>query len=330
MKVLFIGGTGNISGAVSRLAIDRGIELWHLNRGARECAIPGVQTLHADIHDEAAVLKALGNRSFDAVVDWIAFTTADIDRDIRLFAKRTAQFVFISSASAYRKPPQSYLITEKTPLDNPFWEYSRNKKACEERLISAFEQQRFPTTIVRPSLTYDTVFPVAIGGWSCFTLVDRMRREAPVISHGDGTSLWVITHAEDFAKGFIGLLGNKRAIGEAFHITSDEVLTWDQIYTTIADAAGTNANIVHIPTDFIVKCAPQLTGSLRGDKSWSTVFDNSKIKAFVPGFKATISFAEGMKRTIAWFEADKKRMRIDAEVNKLMDGILAKYEEIAG
>jgi nucleoside-diphosphate-sugar epimerase len=329
MKVLFIGGTGNISGAVSRLAVDRGIELWHLNRGMRASTIPGVQRLHADIHDEAAMRRALGKHAFDAVVDWIAFTTSDIDRDIRLFAQSTGQFVFISSASAYQKPPQSYLITEKTPLKNPFWEYSRNKKACEELLMSAFKNQHFPATIVRPSLTYDTVFPVAIGGWNCFTLVDRMRRGAPVISHGDGTSLWVITHAEDFAKGFVGLLGNKKARGEAFHITTDEVLTWDQIYATIANAAGAKANTVHIPTDFIVKIAPQLTGSLLGDKSWSTVFDNSKIKSFVPDFKATISFAEGMKRTIAWFEADKKRMRIDAEVNKLMDRILADYNKIA-
>ena len=183
-------------------------------------------------------------------------------------------------------------------------------------------------TIVRPSLTYDTVFPIAIGGWDCFTLVDRMRRGAPVISHGDGTDRWVITHAEDFARGFCGLLGNSRAIGEAFHITSDEVLTWDRIYATIAQAAGAKADIVHIPTDFIVRVAPQLTGTLLGDKSWSTTFDNAKIKSFVPGFAATIPFAEGIRRTIAWFEADTKRMRIDVEVNKLMDTILTKYGKI--
>ncbi|MBL8093475.1 MAG: SDR family oxidoreductase, partial [Anaerolineales bacterium] len=312
MKVLFIGGTGFISTAVSRLALARGIELYHLNRGQRASDLAGVHQITADAHDLAAARTALVDQTFDVVVDWIAFTPADIERDLALFSGRVGQFVFISSASAYQKPPLHHLITESTPLVNPHWEYSRNKIACELRLEQAYRETGFPVTIVRPSLTYDPVFPIAIGGWGCFTLADRIRRGAPIIVHGDGSSLWVVTHADDFAKGFLGLLGHAQAIGHAFHITTDEVLTWNQIYTQIGEALGAEPKIVHIATDFIARVAPALAGGLLGDKAWSVVFDNTKIKTFVPGYQATLPFRQGIRRTVAWFEADPRRMRIDA------------------
>ena len=325
MKVLFIGGTGIISTAVSRQALGRGIELFHLNRGQREADLSGVQQLTADIHQPAGVRRALSGMTFDVVVDWIAYTPEDIERDLALFQDRVRQFVFISSASAYQKPPTHPVITESTPLANPNWQYSRDKIACEERLMQAYRQQGFPVTIVRPSHTYDTNLPIAIGGWTSYTLPDRMKKRLPIIAHGDGSSLWVVTHSDDFARGFVGLLGNPQTIGHAFHITSDEVLTWNQIYTTIAEALGVQANIVHIPSDFIVQVAPDLTGNLLGDKTWSAIFDNSKIKTFVPGFQATIPFHEGIRRTLAWFDADERRRVIEEEVNREMDSIIAAY-----
>ena len=223
---------------------------------------------------------------FDVVVDWIAYTPDDIERDLALFRGRVKQYVFISSASAYQKPPAHYLITESTPLHNPFWEYSRNKIACEERLMRAYREEGFPVTIVRPSMTYDTNLPIAIGGWGTYTLADRLMQGRPIIVHGDGSSLWVVTHADDFARGFLGLLGNERAIGQAFHITSDEVLTWNQIYQTIAEALGVEANIVHIPSDFIARVAPQMAGSLLGDKTWSVGVRQQQdqgVRARLPG-----------------------------------------------
>jgi nucleoside-diphosphate-sugar epimerase len=253
----------------------------------------------------------------------------DIERDLDLFRECTEQYIFVSSASAYQKPPTHYLITESTPLYNPYWAYSQNKIRCEERLQRAYQDEGFPMTIVRPSLTYATHFPVAIGGWGCYTLADRLLRGAPIIVHGDGTSLWVVTHAKDFARGFVGLLGNPRAVGHAFHITSDEVLTWDQLYTSIAHALGVEPKIVHIPTDVIAQVDPELGAGLLGDKAWSVVFDNSKIKTFVPGFQATIPFHTGIQETVAWFEADARRKRVDKGVNETMDAILAAYGERA-
>lgn len=325
MRVLFIGGTGFISTAVSRLAVARRIELFHLNRGRRPAEVAGVQPLTADVQDPAAVRAALGGLRFDVVVDWIAFTPADVERDLALFRGRTGQFVFISSASAYQKPPAHPVITESTPLYNPYWDYSRNKIACEERLQRAYRDEGFPVTIVRPSLTYDPVFPIALGGWGCYTLADRLRRGRPIIVHGDGSSLWTVTHAEDFGRGFLGLLGHPQAIGHAFHITSDEVLTWNQIYQTIAEALGVEAQVVHIASDFIARVAPAQAGSLLGDKAWSVLFDNTKIKTFVPGYQAVIPFREGIRRTIAWFEADARRQRVDPAVNAELDAILAAY-----
>jgi nucleoside-diphosphate-sugar epimerase len=328
MKILFIGGTGFISTAVSRRTVAAGHELFHLNRGRRgHMAVDGVQTLVADIHQPDAARAALHGQRFDVVVDWLAYTTEDIERDLALFAGRTKQFIFISSASAYQKPPAQPVITETTPLYNPFWDYSRNKIACELRLRQAYRDDAFPATIVRPSLTYDWNFPIALGGWDSYTLPDRLKRGWPIIAHGDGTSLWVVTHSDDFAKGFVGLFGNDKAIGHDFHITSDEVLTWNQIYETLADALGVKANLVHIPSEFIARVAPSQAGNLFGDKMYSVVFDNSKIKSFVPGFQATIPFREGVRRTLDWFQADPKRQRIDEGVNAELDSILAAYRE---
>jgi nucleoside-diphosphate-sugar epimerase len=329
MRVLFIGGTGFISTAVSRQAIAKGFELYLLNRGSRPAHLPGSHSLTADIHKQEDVHAALQGLEFDVVVDWIAYLPDDIERDLALFRDRVKQYIFISSASAYQKPPAYYLITESTPLHNPYWEYSRNKIACEERLMQAYRDESFPMTIVRPSLTYDPNFPIAIGGWGCYTLADRLKKGLPIIVHGDGSSLWVVTHAEDFGRGFLGLVGNGQTLGHAFHITSDEVLTWDQIYQTIAEALGVEAKIVHIPSDFIARVAPQLAGSLLGDKTWSTVFENSKIKTFVPGFQATIPFRDGIRQTLAWFAADEKRRRIDEAVNTEMDHILKVYAGVS-
>jgi nucleoside-diphosphate-sugar epimerase len=305
MRVLFIGGTGNISAPVSRLCVDRGIELYLLNRGRRNVEIPGAHFIRADITNPVEMHASLNGLRWDAVVDWIAFTEEDIERDIALFRGATKQFVFISTASAYRKPPPQPVITESSPLANPYWEYSRKKIACEERLRRAHREEGFPATIVRPSHTYGTVIPVPIGGWTEYTIVDRLRTGRKIIVHDGGTSLWTMTHAEDFAKGFVSLLGLEAAIGEAFHITSDEVLTWNQIYGALAEAAGCVANIAHIPTSVIVECEPSLEGTLKGDKALDTVFDNSKIKRFVPSFAATIPFRDGIRKTLAWFEADR-------------------------
>jgi nucleoside-diphosphate-sugar epimerase len=327
MKALFIGGTGVISTSSSRLAVERGIELWTLNRGRRNVVIPSVQTITADISRPAEVADAIKGHTWDAVVNWIAYTPADIERDVGLFAGKTRQYIFISSASAYQKPLRCPIVTESTPLCNPFWEYSRNKIACEEGLMRAYREQAFPATVVRPSLTYnDTSIPLAMGGGD-YTIVDRMKRGRPVIVHGDGTSLWTITHADDFAKGLVGLLGHPLAVGEPFHITSDELLTWDQIYQSVAAAAGVEAKIVHIASDFIVHCEPSLQGSLLGDKAVSAIFDNNKIKRFVPGYVATIPFHQGIRRTLAWFEADPTRMRITDRTNEAIDRILAAYQK---
>ncbi len=330
MKVLFIGGTGFISTAVSQLAIRKGMELYHLNRGLRQNEVPDVKSLTANIFQPDEVTAALRGIEFDVVVDWIAYKPEDIERDLELFRGKVKQFFFISSASAYQKPPAHYLITESTPLYNPYWDYSRNKIACEERLMRAYRQENFPVTIIRPSLTYDPVFPIALGGWGCYTLADRILKGRPIIVHGDGSSLWVVTHAEDFGRGFLGLFGNWQAIGNAFHITTDEVLTWNQIYATIAEALGVEANVVHIASEFIAQVAPSQSGSLLGDKAWSVIFDNTKIKTYVPTYQAVIPFREGIRRTVAWFQADEKRMRVDEAVNNEMDLILEAYKGIGG
>lgn len=324
MKVLFIGGTGIISSACSQLAVERGFELYLLNRGQTARPVPkGIHILHADIRDKTSVSSVLGRETFDAVVNWIAFTPDHTEADLELFRGRTQQYVFISSASVYQTPPVNLPVTESTPLDNPHWEYSRAKIACEERLIQAYREERFPITIVRPSHTYDrTLFPMHGG----YTVVDRMRKGKKVIVHGDGSSLWVLTHHRDFAKGFVGLLGNDRALGQVFHITSDEWLTWNQIFEIVAQAAGTKAHMVHIPSDIIARFDPDWGASLLGDKTHSMIFDNSKIKQVVPDFSVTIPFARGAEEIIHWYDSDPSRQAINNELNGLMDKIITVYE----
>jgi len=329
MKVLFIGGTGIISTAVSKLTVQKGIELFLLNRGNRSEFFPkGAKLLKGDINNFYETKKLLENHEFDVVVDWLGFTVQDMERDIKLFTNKTKQFIFISSASVYEKPSQNYLITESTPAINPFWKYAQDKIECENRLIQEYKINGFPITIVRPSFTYGvTSIPAAVTSWKMpYTLIDRIRKGKKIIAHGDGTSLWVMTHNSDFAKGLVGLLGNKKAIGEVFHITSDEVLTWNQIFNTIGKVAGAEPNIVHIPSDFINKISPEVGAGLLGDKSVSVVFDNSKIKRFVPEFNAKISYEEGIKKSLEWIEVHPKYCKIDKENNEIVDMILKKYE----
>lgn len=332
MKVLFIGGTGNISGACSRQAVENGVELFHMNRGIVSADIPAeVKTITADIKDKKEVLVALGDLKFDVVVNFIAFTPDDIKQDIEVFSDRTKQYIFISSASVYQKVGGHPIITESTPLYNPYWDYSRDKIACEDLLNDEYRKNGFPITIVRPSLTYDTVIPVAIGSWTDYTIIDRMKKGQEVIIHGDGTSLWTVTHSDDFARAFVGLLGHQQAIGHAFHITSDELLNWNQVYEAVAAAAGTELNAVHIASDFICNVGDTIgwewmRGNLLGDKAVSTIFDNSKIKRYVPGFEAKITFKEGIKKTVQWFEADPSRMVIDEGNNSFIDTVLTAYK----
>lgn len=331
MKLLFIGGTGLISSACSELAVQSGMHLTILNRAvSTRYPLPeGARLLTGDVHaDEAGLTNLLRGERFDAVVDWIAFTQADVERDVRLFSGQTGQFVFISSASAYQKPPAHYVITEETPLENPFWQYSRDKIACENRLMDEYRQRSFPVTIVRPSLTYGpSQIPLCGASWQHpFTVIDRMKRGQKIIVPGDGTSLWVLTWNADFAKGLVGLLGNPKAVGEAFHITSDEVLTWNQIYREAGRAAGVEPDIVHIPSDLIAAYNPGALGDLTGDKINSAVFDNRKIKRFVPDFTCEVPWSEGVRRSLAWFEANPARQTIDAHMNQTWDTIIRAYQ----
>ncbi len=331
MKLLFIGGTGLISSACSALAIGRGHELFILNRAVstKYSAPKGSTILQANIYaDEAALATLFEEHHFDAVVDFIAYTTNDIERDIRLFREKTNHFVFISSASAYQKPVRNYLITEETPLANPYWQYSRNKIACENRLMQVYRDEGFPTTIIRPSHTYGpTQIPFAVGSWTHpWTNIDRIKRGRKLIIPGDGTSLWVLTWNADFAKGLVGLLGNEKAIGEAFQITSDQVLSWDQIYLEVYQALGLEPNVIHIPSDLIAKYWSEAEGGLIGDKSNSVVFDNSKIKRFVPDFVCEVDWADGLRRTLAWFEKYPEFQTIEYEMNPVWDHIIAAYE----
>ena len=331
MRILFIGGTGLISSACSELALQRGMDLTILNRRQSEnYQIPrGAHFLEGDVHgDPSRLADVLQNQYFDVVVDWIAFTPEDIERDLSLFMGKTGQFFFISSASAYQKPPAHYLITEQTPLENPYWQYSRDKIACEERLMRAYTESGFPVTIIRPSLTYGpSQLPLAVNSWKHpFTNIHRIRQGKPLIVPGDGTSLWVCTWNADFAVGLIGLFGNTDAIGEAFHITSDEVLTWNQIYMQTFAALGVSPNLVHISSDLLAAWESHFYGSLIGDKTNSVVFDNSKIKHFVPEFDCKVTWAEGIRRTIAWFDADPKRQTIDFEADQKWDEIISGYK----
>jgi nucleoside-diphosphate-sugar epimerase len=326
LRVLFVGGTGNISLTATKALAGRGFDLTVLNRGQSGVALPDrVRSIRADMRDPRSVAAALGEERFDVVVDWIAFSPAHVEADIRLFGGKVGQYVFISSATVYRKPPP-VPVTEEAPLGNSDWPYAAEKLACEERLRREHEGSGFPVTIVRPSHTYgETHIPTAVDGVG-YTIVDRMRRGKQVVVPGDGTSLWTMTHADDFARAFAGLLGNPDAVGESFHITSDEVLTWDQITQTIGTAAGVEPEIVHIPSDFIAAVDPDLGRELLGDRAHSLVFDNAKIKRLAPDFGATVSFAEGIRRSIGWFDADRARQVVDRERSELLDRIVAAYE----
>jgi len=329
MKVLFIGGTGVISSGVSPLVVQNGMELYLLNRGRRGELVPrGAQVITADVTDRASVKAALKGRRFDVVVNWLVFTPEQAEADLELFRGMTPQYVFISSASAYQKPPTHSPITESTPLVNPYWEYSRNKIACEERLLREHRQAGFPVTIVRPSFTYGlTMIPAGYQSWNHpWTLVDRMRKGKKIIVHGDGASLWTMTHNTDFAKGFVGLLGNPAAIGHAFHITSDEALTWNQITLAIGAAAGVEPQIVHVSSDFITAFDPEARGGLTGDKAQCAIFDNSKIKSFVPGYTATVPFSQGIRWSVEWYEKHPALCTVDEEFNRKVDRIIEAQE----
>lgn len=314
LKVLFIGGTGNISSACVELALAQGMEVTILNRGTtvKRAVPPGAEVVQGDIRAPDSVRRALGDRSFDVVADFVAFTPEHVQIDVDLFTGRTGQYIFISSASAYQTPPARLPIIESTPLRNPYWQYSRDKIACEDLLIQAYREAGFPATIVRPSHTYDRTSLPLVGGPTAF---DRIRRGQPVVVPGDGTSLWVLTHHTDFAQAFVGLLGNPQAVGDSFHITSDEVLSWNQIYTTLANAAGVEPTLVPVPSQTIAEAIPQLGPGLLGDKAHSMVFDNSKVKAVVPDYVATIPFARGAREIVAWYDEDPDRLVVDEQLN---------------
>jgi nucleoside-diphosphate-sugar epimerase len=326
MKVLFIGGTGVISSACAELALRRGIDLYLLNRGQAPRPTPaGAHVLHADIRDRAQAGAALAGHAFDAVVDWVAFTREHIAADIELFRGRTGQYIFISSATVYEKPPSRLPITEDTPLGNPFWTYAANKIACEALLRQAHRAEQFPVTIVRPSHTYDRTKLPTLGYYAA---IGRLRAGKPAVVHGDGTSLWVLTHHRDFAVGFVGLLGNPAAAGEAFHITSDELLTWNQIYTLLARAAGVEPNFVHVPSEIIARFDPELGAGLLGDKAHSVIFDNSKIRRIVPDFAPAIPFAVGVQEIMAWYDADPARQAVNPALDRLMDQLVAYMQAV--
>jgi len=324
LRVLFIGGSGIISAACSRLAAERGIKLSVLNRGATHLRPlpPEATVLHGDIRDHLAAREALGDLEFDAVVDWVAFTPEHVQADIELFRGRTGQYVFISSASAYQTPPARVPVTESTPLRNPFWQYSRDKIACEDLLVEAYRQTGFPATIVRPSHTYDRTSIPFDGKW---TALARMRAGKEVVVHGDGTSLWTLTHTADFARGFVPLLGHPRTIGDAFHITSDDVLTWNQIGEALAAAAGVTARLVHVPSDAIAAADAAWGAGLLGDKSHSMVFDNSKLRSVVPSYRAEIPFEQGAREIVGWHDEDPARQQADARLDAVMDKLVAAY-----
>lgn len=321
-SILYIGGTGTISAACVRRSVARGHEVSVLNRGgARRPLPPEVRVIQADIRDPGSVRAALGGETFDVVAEFLAFVPEHVATDLDLFEGRTGQYVFISSASAYEKPPRRLPVTESTPLRNPFWQYSRDKIACEDLLVAAHRDRGLPVTIVRPSHTYDERLLPTLGGW---TDIARLRGGRPVIVHGDGTSLWTITHSDDFAVAFTGLLANPAAIGEAFTITGSHAPTWNQIYGWLADAAGVaSPDLVHVASDTIAAFAPDLGPGLIGDKAHSMVFDNAKVTALVPEFRTTITFDEGARRILAYYDAHPDAQRADADLDAVFDRIAA-------
>jgi nucleoside-diphosphate-sugar epimerase len=327
LKVLFVGGSGVISSACARVAVESGIGLYVLNRGetAARPLPDGVTEIRGDIREPRGVREKIKDLEFDSVVDWVAFTTEHVRADIDLFRDRTGQYVFISTASAYQKPVARLPITESTPLRNPYWQYSRDKIACEDLLTAEYRGGGFPATVVRPSHTYDKTKTVLSGGW---TSLARMLAGKPVIVHGDGTSLWTVTHHEDFARAFVPLLGHSRTRGEAFQITSDDVLTWDQIAHILAGALGVTADIVHVPSDAIAAADPEWGAGLLGDKTHSVIFDNSKIRSVVPGWRATIPFERGAREIVDWYLADPARQVVNPELDALMDKLAQTYRTV--
>jgi nucleoside-diphosphate-sugar epimerase len=323
LRALIIGGNGIISSSVTRLAVERGFDVTLLNRGVSTTRPPieGVRSLTGDASDAASISAAIGAEDFDVVANFRSFLPEQVRGDIELFAGRTAQYLYISSASAYSKPVARLPITESTPLKNPFWQYSRDKIASENELVEASRSSDFPMTIVRPSHTYDeTLIPIE-GGW---TAIDRMRRGVPVMVHGDGTSLWTLTHSRDFAVGFVGLMGNPVAVGDAFQITSNFVYPWDAIYRMLGAAAGVEPKLVHVASETIAAAVPEWGPGLLGDKSHSVMFDNSKLRAVVPDFNPTITFAQGAREIVAWYDADATRRVVDADVNASFDALIAR------
>ena len=333
-KALFIGGTGTISAAiVRRLVNELGWQVWLLNRGNRPEAVPeGAHTIVADINDEADVIAKLGDMTFDCVCEFIGFTPDQVERDYRLFRGRTRQYIYTSSASAYHKPAASYIVTEGTTLANPHWEYSRNKIACEEFLMKVYREEGFPVTIVRPSHTYDErSVPLGVHGKNgSWQVIRRMLEGKPVIIQGDGTSLWTMTFNTDFAIGYTGLMGNRHAIGEAFQITGDETLTWNQIYATIADALGVELKPYHVASDFLAavgdKYGYDFEGSLIGDKSVSVVFDNRKLKQAVPDMRTNVRFDQGVRIAIDYVLSHPERQIPDPEFDAWCDKVIEAIE----
>ncbi|MHC6594330.1 NAD-dependent epimerase/dehydratase family protein [Arthrobacter sp. C152] len=317
-NILFIGGTGVISAAAAEHAVALGHRLTIVNRGQSTRPVPeGAEVLHADIRDAAAVRRVLAGRTFDAVADFISYTPDQAQAGMDLFRDTTGQYVFISSASAYQKPPTRLPILESTPLKNPFWQYSRNKIACEELLFRAYREEDFPVTVVRPSHTYDRTKIAMVGGW---TDIHRIRAGLPVMVHGDGTSLWTLTHSRDFAKAFVGLLGRPQAVGESYTITSDEYLPWNQIYRLFARAAGVaEPELVHVASETIAAHDEELGSNLLGDRSHSVVFDNTKIKSLVPSYVATIPFADGAREIVQWFDSHPGLQQVDGDYMQLSD-----------
>ncbi|GHV15905.1 hypothetical protein FACS189493_0620 [Spirochaetia bacterium] len=332
MKVLFIGGTGTISTAISRQLLEQGHELYLFNRGTRNTVLPvGVREIRGDINNEAEAAEKLQGLSFDVAADFIAFTPNQLERDFRLFRGRTRQFIYISSASAYQKPASDYRITESTPLANPYWEYSRNKIAGEEYLLAKYRAEGFPITIVRPSHTYDErSVPLGVHGKNgSWQVIKRILDGKPAIIHGDGTSLWTMTHNSDFARAFIGLMGNIHAIGEAVQITSDETVTWNQVYTVIADALNRPLKSVHISSAFLAMVGKQydFLGGLIGDKANSVVFDNAKLKRLVPGYAAVVRMDQGIRATVEYVLAHPEFQKEDPEFDAWCDRIIAVREK---
>ncbi len=334
MRALFIGGTGTISAAISRQLLEEGHELYLINRGNRGGVLPeGVHSIIADIADEERVEELLGDMKFDVVADFIAFEKRQLERDYRLFKGRCSQFIYISSASAYQKPLSDYRITEGTPLSNPYWEYSRNKIEGEEYLMKLYREEGFPITIVRPSHTYDErSVPVgAHGNKGSYQVIKRMMEGKPVIIHGDGTSLWTMTHNSDFARGFIGLMNNIHAIGEAVQITSDESLTWNQVYEAIARALGVPLIAIHVSSEFLDASsdAYDFKGGLIGDKANTVVFDNQKLKRLVPGFTAKVRYDQGIRQTVEYILSHPEYQREDPEFDAWSDAVVDAITEAA-